>query len=160
FMVAIQTLAKKKNDLSPIECMARKYLDAGVKRQQVLTNAKNKMKILEGIATVIAESKGSLIFSQTVDSSSQAAHVLQRAGIETKAVSSASKPHERRGAMQQFANGFAKVLCAPRLLDEGIDVPDSDLAVVLSGSKQPRQTIQRLGRIIRRKDDGRHGRFV
>src|SRR5699024_10759458 len=113
-----------------------------------------------GIAPVIAESKGSLIFSQTVDSSSQAAHVLQRAGIETKAVSSASKPHERRGAMQQFANGFAKVLCAPRLLDEGIDVPDSDLAVVLSGSKQPRQTIQRLGRIIRRKDDGRHGRFV
>src|SRR5699024_252859 len=104
--------------------------------------------------------KGSLIFSQTVDSSSQAAHVLQRAGIETKAVSSASKPHERRGAMQQFANGFAKVLGAARLLDEGIDVPDSDLAVVLSGSKQPRQTIQRLGRIIRRKDDGRHGRFV
>lgn len=160
FMVAIQTFAKKKNDPSPIVFMARKYLDAVVKRQQVLTNAKNKMKILEGIAPVIAESKGSLIFSQTVDSSSQAALLLQRAGIETKAVSSASKPHERRGAMQQFANGFAKVLCAPRILDEGIDVPDSDLAVVLSGSKQPRQTIQRLGRIIRRKDDGRHGRFV
>lgn len=160
FMLTVQSLAKRKNDPSPVVFMARKYLEAVVKRQQVLTNAKNKMKILEGISPVIAESQGTLVFSQTVDSSTQAAHLLQRSGIETKAVSSSSKPHERHGAMQLFANGFAKVLCAPRILDEGIDVPDSDMAVVLSGSKQPRQTIQRLGRIIRRKADGRHGRFV
>ena len=160
FMLTIQSLAKRKNDPSPVVFMARKYLEAVVKRQQVLTNAKNKMKVLEGIAPVFAESRGTLVFSQTVDSSTQAAHLLQRSGIETKSVSSSSKPHERRGAMQLFANGLAKVLCAPRILDEGIDVPDSDLAVVLSGSKQPRQTIQRLGRIIRRKADGRHGRFV
>ncbi|WGP04841.1 sigma-70 family RNA polymerase sigma factor [Bacillus subtilis] len=160
FMLTIQSLAKRKNDPSPVVFMARKYLEAVVKRQQVLTNANNKMKVLEGIAPVIAESRGTLVFSQTVDSSTQAALLLQRSGIETKSVSSSSKPHERRGAMQLFANGFAKVLCAPRILDEGIDVPDSDMAVVLSGSKQPRQTIQRLGRIIRRKADGRHGRFV
>ncbi|UZD61124.1 sigma-70 family RNA polymerase sigma factor [Brevibacterium sp. JSBI002] len=160
FMAAVQSLAKRKNDPSPVVFMARKYLEAVVKRQQVLTNAKNKMKVLEGIAPVIADSRGTLVFSQTVDSSTQAAHLLQRSGIETKPVSSSSKPHERHGAMQLFANGLAKVLCAPRILDEGIDVPDSDLAVVLSGSKQPRQTIQRLGRVIRRKADGRHGRFV
>lgn len=160
FMSSVQALAGRKHDRSPIVFMARKYLEAVVKRQRVLTNAQNKMKVLDGIAPVIAESQGTLVFSQTVDSSTQAAHLLQRAGIETKAVSSESKPHERRGAMQLFANGIAKVLCAPRILDEGIDVPDSDLAVVLSGSKQPRQTIQRLGRIIRRKSDGRHGRFL
>jgi RNA polymerase primary sigma factor len=160
FMSAVQALASRKQDRSPIVFMARKYLEAVVKRQRVLTNAKNKMKVLEGIAPVIAESQGTLVFSQTVDSSTLAAQLLQRCGIETKAVSSESKPHERRGAMQLFANGVAKVLCAPRILDEGIDVPDSDLAVVLSGSKQPRQTVQRLGRIIRRKSDGRHGRFV
>ncbi|WCE38818.1 sigma-70 family RNA polymerase sigma factor [Brevibacterium sp. BDJS002] len=160
FMSSVQTLAGRKHDRSPIVFMARKYLEAVVKRQRVLTNAKNKMKVLDGIAPVIADSKGTLVFSQTVDSSTQAAQLLQRAGIETKAVSSESKPHERRGAMQLFANGIAKVLCAPRILDEGIDVPDSDLAVVLSGSKQPRQTIQRLGRIIRRKKNGGHGRFL
>jgi RNA polymerase primary sigma factor len=160
FMSAVQALASRKQDRSPVVFMARKYLEAVVKRQRVLTNAKNKMKVLNGIAPVIAESQGTLVFSQTVDSSTQAAQLLQRCGIETKAVSSESKPHERRGAMQLFANGVAKVLCAPRILDEGIDVPDSDLAVVLSGSKQPRQTVQRLGRIIRRKSDGRHGRFV
>ena len=160
FMSAIQQLAGRKQDPSPVVFMARKYLEAVVKRQRILTNAKHKMSVLEGIAPVIAESHGTLVFSQTVDSSTQATELLSRAGIETRAVSSESKPHERRGAMQLFANGIAKVLCAPRILDEGIDVPDSDLAIVLSGSKQPRQMIQRLGRIIRRKSDGRHGRFV
>lgn len=160
FMRAVQQLASRKQDPSPVVFMARKYLESVVKRQRILTNAKHKMSVLDGIAPVIAESHGTLVFSQTVDSSTQATELLSRAGIETRAVSSESKPHERRGAMQLFANGIAKVLCAPRILDEGIDVPDSDLAIVLSGSKQPRQTIQRLGRIIRRKSDGRHGRFV
>lgn len=160
FMRAVQQLASRKQDPSPVVFMARQYLESVVKRQRILTNAKHKMSVLDGIAPVIAESHGTLVFSQTVDSSTQATELLTRAGIETRAVSSESKPHERRGAMQLFANGIAKVLCAPRILDEGIDVPDSDLAIVLSGSKQPRQTIQRLGRIIRRKSDGRHGRFV
>src|SRR5699024_5682678 len=160
FMNSVQFLAGRKHDRSPIVFMARKYLEAVVKRQRVLTNAKNKLKVLEGIAPVIEESRGTLVFSQTVDSSTQAAQLLERSGIATKAVSSESTPHERRGAMQLFANGHAKVLCAPRILDEGIDVPDSDLAIVLSGSKQRRQSVQRLGRIIRRKSDGRHGRFV
>ncbi|WP_344251762.1 sigma-70 family RNA polymerase sigma factor [Brevibacterium sanguinis] len=160
FARAVQSLAARKNDQSPIAFMARKYLEAVVKRQKVLTNAKHKMEVLRGIAPVIAESRGTIVFSQTVDSSTRATHLLMREGIETRAVSSESKPYERRGALQLFANGIAKALCAPRILDEGIDVPDSDLAVVLSGSKQPRQTIQRLGRVIRRKSDGRHGRFV
>lgn len=160
FARAVQGLAARKNDRSPVAFMARKYLEAVVKRQKVLTNAKHKMDVLRGITPVIAESRGTIVFSQTVDSSTRATDLLMREGIETRAVSSESKPYERRGALQLFASGIAKALCAPRILDEGIDVPDSDLAVVLSGSKQPRQTIQRLGRVIRRKTDGRHGRFV
>lgn len=160
FARAVQRLAARKNDQSPVAFMARKYLEAVVNRQKVLTNAKHKLEVLKGIAPVIAESRGTIVFSQTVDSSTRATDVLMSKGIETRAVSSESKPYERRGALQLFASGIAKALCAPRILDEGIDVPDSDLAVVLSGSKQPRQTVQRLGRVIRRKKDGRHGRFV
>ena len=103
FMGTVQALAGKRHDRSPVVFMARKYLEAVVKRQRILTNAKNKMKVLDGIAPIIAESKGTLVFSQTVDSSTQAAQRLQRAGIATKAVSSGSKAHERRGAMQLFS---------------------------------------------------------
>ncbi len=160
FMRAVQTLASRKDDQSPDAFMSRKYLEAVTKRQSLLTNAKHKLAILDAVSPVIAESHGTLVFSQTVDSTTKAAARLQRAGVETLSISSDSKPHERRGALQRFGGGQAKALCAPRILDEGVDVPDADLAIVLSGSSTPRQTIQRLGRIIRRKSDGRHGRFV
>ena len=40
------------------------------------------------------------------------------------------------------------------MLDEGIDVPDANLGVVMSASRTRRQMIQRMGRILRRKRPG------
>lgn len=47
------------------------------------------------------------------------------------------------------------MIVAPRVLDEGVDVPDADVAVVLSAFQTRRQMVQRLGRVVRRKPDGR-----
>ena len=46
------------------------------------------------------------------------------------------------------------------MLDEGIDVPDANLGIVMSGSRTRRQMIQRMGRILRRKEPGVGARFV
>ena len=46
------------------------------------------------------------------------------------------------------------------MLDEGIDVPDANLGVVMSASRTRRQMIQRMGRILRRKRSGVAARFV
>ncbi len=51
-------------------------------------------------------------------------------------------------------------MSAPRVLDEGIDVPAADLAVIVGASRSHRQMIQRLGRVLRRKVDGRVARFA
>jgi RNA polymerase primary sigma factor len=52
------------------------------------------------------------------------------------------------------------MLASPRMLDEGIDVPEADLGVIVSASHTKRQSIQRLGRILRKKADGRRARLV
>ncbi|MFB6096427.1 MAG: ATP-dependent helicase, partial [Haloferacaceae archaeon] len=39
-------------------------------------------------------------------------------------------------------------------LDEGVDVPDANVGVILSGSGSEREFTQRLGRILRPKGDG------
>ena len=46
------------------------------------------------------------------------------------------------------------------MLDEGIDVPDANLGIVMSASRTRRQMIQRMGRILRRKRPGVAARFV
>ena len=52
------------------------------------------------------------------------------------------------------------MIAAPKLLDKGVDVPDADLAIVLASSRSRRQMIQRMGRVIRKKSDGRLARMV
>ncbi len=46
------------------------------------------------------------------------------------------------------------------MLDEGVDVPDANLGIVMSASRTRRQMIQRMGRILRRKRPGIAARFV
>lgn len=56
---------------------------------------------------------------------------------------------ERKEALARFKEGRSRVMLTSRVLDEGVDVPEASLAIVLSGSGSPRQFRQRLGRILR-----------
>jgi superfamily II DNA or RNA helicase len=67
---------------------------------------------------------------------------------------------ERREILQRFAQGQLDAITAPRVLDEGIDVPEADLAIIFATSKTRRQMVQRMGRVLRRKADGRFARFI
>jgi superfamily II DNA or RNA helicase len=62
--------------------------------------------------------------------------------------------------LSAFATRQLRALSAPLVLDEGIDVPEADLAIILAASRTRRQMIQRMGRILRRKRDGRLARLV
>ena len=65
---------------------------------------------------------------------------------------------ERREILQRFREGTYSRIVAANVLDEGVDVPDANVAVVLSGNGSEREFTQRLGRILRPKADG--GRAV
>ncbi|MCQ9385737.1 sigma-70 family RNA polymerase sigma factor [Brevibacterium moorei] len=160
FFTAIHRLASREHDQSPNCIMARKYLEAVSRRQQLLAGARGKQALLSQLSTVVTSSNGTLLFSETIGTSDVSANVLRGCGILTEVVSSVATPVERRKALQSFGASRVKALCAPRVLDEGIDVPAADLAIIVSGSKQARQSIQRLGRVIRRKADGGCGRLV
>ena len=54
--------------------------------------------------------------------------------------------------MQQFRAGTYRILATSRVLNEGVDVPEASIAVVLSGTATEREHIQRLGRILRKSE--------
>ncbi len=62
---------------------------------------------------------------------------------------------EREWILEQFKRGKIRVLASGKVLDEGIDVPSANVGIIISGSGQKRQFIQRLGRLLRKKDDDR-----
>ncbi|MBZ9715900.1 MULTISPECIES: DEAD/DEAH box helicase family protein [Deinococcus] len=57
---------------------------------------------------------------------------------------------ERHALLEKFRSGAYRVLVTSRVLNEGVDVPEASVAVVLSGTATEREHIQRLGRILRR----------
>ncbi|HIQ11084.1 MAG TPA: ATP-dependent helicase, partial [Pyrodictium sp.] len=65
---------------------------------------------------------------------------------------SGSTPRERRRLiLEGFKKGYYKVIVMTTVGDEGIDIPDADVGIILSGSGSRRQFIQRLGRLLRPK---------
>lgn len=160
FAQRVQQLAGRENDPSPECVMARRYMEAVARRQRILSEASAKLSLLQSLSGVVQDSRGTIVFADSIATSSELGRALAREGVTTETISSESTGVHRRGALQRFAAGTTKAVCAPRILDEGIDVPEADLAFIMSGDRQPRQLVQRLGRVVRRKKNGGHGRLV
>jgi superfamily II DNA or RNA helicase len=62
---------------------------------------------------------------------------------------------ERTRAIEGFRSGECPVLVSSQVLDEGFDVPDADLAIVVGGTSSPRRHVQRVGRVLRPRDGKR-----
>jgi superfamily II DNA or RNA helicase len=57
---------------------------------------------------------------------------------------------ERHEILTRFKEGIYKTIIASHVLNEGVDVPDARVAILLSGTGSTREYIQRLGRILRK----------
>jgi superfamily II DNA or RNA helicase len=59
---------------------------------------------------------------------------------------------ERSALLAAFSSGELPVLATSRVLNEGVDVPEAEVAIVMSGSGTVREHVQRLGRILRPRE--------
>jgi superfamily II DNA or RNA helicase len=56
---------------------------------------------------------------------------------------------ERARALELFSKGELRILVSARVLNEGLDVPAADIAIVVGGSQGSREYVQRVGRVLR-----------
>lgn len=63
---------------------------------------------------------------------------------------------DRNDVLMQFQNGTIDVIASMKCLDEGVDIPRAEVAIFCSSTGNPRQFIQRRGRILRRHPDKNH----
>jgi superfamily II DNA or RNA helicase len=71
------------------------------------------------------------------------------------AITHQTKAKERYETLQRFSGGSLPYLVTSRVLNEGVDVPEASVGIVLSGSGSVREHVQRLGRILRRGEGKR-----
>ncbi len=66
---------------------------------------------------------------------------------------------ERREILANFGNSKYHVIVTSQVLDEGVDVPDASVGLVLGGTGSNREYVQRLGRLLRKKE-GKLARLI
>jgi superfamily II DNA or RNA helicase len=66
-----------------------------------------------------------------------------------------TKVRERSEILAGLAAGAYGAVATSKVLNEGVDVPEANVAIVISGSASVREHVQRLGRILRPKGDKR-----
>lgn len=80
----------------------------------------------------------------------EALSALARLGIRTHEFIADTPAKERKGLLSKFAKGEIQALVAMKCLDEGVDVPETKTAFLLASSTNPREFVQRRGRILRK----------
>lgn len=154
------TFNQKINRLPYIDKDVQLYKTSTYKRSQMVVNMPSKLSIVKHLNPVIKKSRGSFVFTQLTQVNIEISNILQSEGVKIVPMDGGYKPEERRSILRQFKDRQIEAIAAPKLLDEGIDVPHADLAIITGKSNSRRQLIQRLGRVVRRKDDNGKGRII
>jgi superfamily II DNA or RNA helicase len=157
FLAAVAHLAER--DAGADGRAAREYLDAFSKRREIVAQTSGKYELLGSLAPAIREADGALVFTETVRAANHAINRLDPL-VSIDLITGSTARRQRREILDDLRVRRLDAVAAPRVLDEGVDVPDANLGIVMSASRTRRQMIQRMGRILRRKRPGVAARFV
>ena len=90
-----------------------------------------------------------IIFHERIAAAEKIARILDRRGERVALYHSHLAPAIRRRNLELFRFGQVSKLVTCRALDEGLNVPDAEVAIIGASTRSTRQRIQRLGRVVR-----------
>jgi superfamily II DNA or RNA helicase len=158
-LAAVVADAERSGRDGPQVRAAREYLAAVRERRAVAAGAARKPEVVAALAPALGERR-TLAFTDTVEQAEQVVALLRRGGVPAAVLHGGLDDRSRRSRLARFGRGELRALAAPRVLDEGVDLPDADVALALSAFRSRRHLIQRLGRVLRVKPDGRGADLV
>ena len=127
------------------------------KRANIIKNASNKFNEFINILKNIHPPTFTLVYC-TPQQIKDVQRILNENNIiqHKFTMEEENKPREKYGGiserqflLKQFGQGKYQILVAMNCLDEGVDVPPARIAIILASSGNPRQYIQRRGRVLR-----------
>lgn len=113
--------------------------------RNLASRARAKIDVVRMIAS--SSSARTIVFAQFVEQAEEVWRALREVGVRAVLVTGESAGRDR--ALGEFRSGRANVLVSTTVLDEGVDVPDAEAAIVVSGTGSRRQMVQRAGRVVR-----------
>ena len=133
--------------------------DPEIKRANLIANAVNKLDILQEILDSITIMKQALVYCTSNPSPAvpfgsptqldNVENILVKNNIVSTSVTFKNPTKDRGLILQNLAVGHYDCITAVRCLDEGVDIPSVETAIIMASSGNPKQYIQRRGRVLR-----------
>ncbi len=95
------------------------------------------------------QGRRTIVFNETIEQAEHVADLVREDGVSVAVDHSKMSPRDREANQARFRGGGTDCFVVVKAADEGLDVPDADQALITSGTLNPRQRIQRLGRVVR-----------
>lgn len=129
--------------LSAQSTSGRRAMQAYRRHRQIALGTTVKLRVLEDILKAHPRDRV-LIFTNDNETVYQIASTFL-----VPAITHRTRTKERKAILQAFNQGAYLCLVTSKVLNEGVNIPEANVAVVLSGSGTIREHVQRLGRILR-----------
>lgn len=124
------------------------------KRRWVIHRSSPKLERAVALARDLAGTHKCVLFAMDIATCEKVYGRLS-GSVPASLVHSQLKDDDVKHALQAFRSGQNGVLIAPKMLDEGVDIPDAEIGINVASSKTKLQLIQRLGRILRNRPNKR-----
>jgi superfamily II DNA or RNA helicase len=130
--------------LSAIDPQARRAMLARQRLQRLLAQAEGKYSVLNALLYEYATEQ-ILVFTEH----NMMAYDIARRHL-VPVITHETNAAERKQILDGFQEKRYRVIVTSRVLNEGVDVPEAKVAIVLGGTAGAREYVQRLGRVLRK----------
>lgn len=120
-------------------------------RKELFSNYHRKFDVVKKIVERHKKDKIIIFNNFNKQTNSCYWHLLE-CGVKARIYHSGLSREKREETLIDFKNDVFSVLLTSRALDEGFNLPSIDVGIIMAGETGKKQLIQRLGRILRRKD--------
>ena len=142
-------IARQKPDEAGVRPLSAKSKMLLIQRSRVAKKAARKVRLACSVLKEHFEKGQSwLVYCEDAAQLAQVIAALRQEGMNP--VEYHSQMDGDRAATMSWFRSFGGILVSIRCLDEGVDIPDVSHALILASSQNPRQFIQRRGRVLRR----------
>jgi superfamily II DNA or RNA helicase len=128
-----------------------------IKRIAILRSSvsKNAAARIPAACALVEKNLGKriVIFHEEIQAAEVIHRILQKRNILSTIYHSKISPDLRRANLKMFRKGLVDVLVCIRALDEGIDIPEAEVAIIAAATNSKRQRVQRIGRVVRKHHD-------
>lgn len=147
FFQKLREIASAEDDP---ECLPQRYLDTLYLRAMVCSQAEARDICTAELIRKLSKKARIIIFCERIGQADLLIDRLTHMNIRGICrYHTGLTADARKQSLDRFRDREDRILVTVRALDEGLDVPDASVGIVMSTSSKERQRIQRLGRILR-----------